>query len=333
MMPAGSTDGSGVMLDPFEDLCVIVPTIGRPQSLRRLLSSLAAQSVRVKEVVVADGSETGETAGVTSDPCWMTAGLAVRRIRVRPPHAVRQREAAIAASTGELLLFVDDDVELEVGCIAEMVHVIRRDPSVVAVTADFSNQGWSQPTRAWRAYLRIVHGLKDGEWQGRVVGPLLRYGYDPVPPEAITIEWLGTCNSLVRRAAFEEAGGFSGFFLHRSTMNEDVDLGLKLARVGSIVFCPKARMAHYHDPSGRVSAYQAAEDDLHNRYCVLQVTMGKTRFRSFGLVVVFAIVETMSGLAWCAVRGTGGFALFSRTQGRIRAMVSILARFHGVQSP
>ena len=42
---------------------VIVPTIGRPDSLLALLDSLAAQSLRPDELVVADGSRDGEVAG------------------------------------------------------------------------------------------------------------------------------------------------------------------------------------------------------------------------------------------------------------------------------
>ena len=40
------------------------------------------------------------------------------------------------------------------------------------------------------------------------------------------MEWLGSGNSLIRRDAHDRAGGFSNFFLHRTTVNEDVDLGI-----------------------------------------------------------------------------------------------------------
>ena len=259
----------------------IVPTIGRPQSLTRLLNSLATQTYRIDEVVVADGSSDGRTAAVIADPRWTQAGLAVRRIPVSPPHAVRQRNAAIAVASGELLLLLDDDVELERDCVAMMLRDLDADRDAVAVMADFNNQNWAMPTQVWRLYLRFAHGLGDGEWQGRVIGPLLRYGFNPPPKETKRCEWLGSCNSLIRRAAFERAGGFSDFFLRRSTMNEDVDLSLRLARQGHILFCPYARLGHFHDPGGRVSPQESAEDDLVNRFHALHRSAGRSRSAAF----------------------------------------------------
>ena len=53
------------------------------------------------------------------------AGLDVRYLQVTPPNAVRQRKAAIAVSTGSLLLMLDDDVVPEPGCVAALVDVPR----------------------------------------------------------------------------------------------------------------------------------------------------------------------------------------------------------------
>src|SRR6516164_2010159 len=139
----------------FEPISVIVPTIGRPQSLFRLLDSLASQTVRVQEVVVADSSCGYATARITGAESWEKTGLVVNRICVQPAHAVRQREAAIAVAKGALLLLLDDDVELEPTCVEEMVAGLNANPDVVAVMADLRNQPWPGPTRAWRTYLRL----------------------------------------------------------------------------------------------------------------------------------------------------------------------------------
>jgi GT2 family glycosyltransferase len=300
-----------------------VPTIGRPQSLSQLLVSLAAQTVPVREVLVADSSSQDETERVTNDPRWAENGLVVKRILVHPPHAVRQREAAIAAAKGKLLLLLDDDVELEPLCVEEMVKALATHPNVVAVMADFNNQEWPMPTQAWRLYLRFVHGIKEGEWQGRVIGPLLRYGYNPTPKDVSPIEWLGTCNSLICRNAFERAGGFSSFFLHRSTMNEDVDLGIRLSRVGIILFAPKARLSHIQDSRGRVSPYQAAEDDLYNRFLVLHRTVGHARLLALGLAAVFVLLESASNLLGAVLNGRWGMT-GALLRGRMSALIRIL---------
>ena len=306
-----------------EAVSVIIPTIGRPASLARLLESLSNQTAVVQEVIVADASGTEETDAVTSDSRWQAAGLRVRRIVASPPNAVRQRQAAIAASMGNFLLMLDDDVVLEPACVQQMLTLFKGNPEVVGVTADFNNQTWSQPTPCWYFYLRHVLRLPVGAWQGKVIGPLLRFGYNPVPACPQPMQWLGSGNSLVRRSAYFSAGGFSDFFLDRCTLNEDVDLGIKLARVGAILFCPAARMAHHHAPRGRVSMAVAAEDDLYNRFLVLRRTCGKSVARALGLVGVFMFIETTSHFLGC-VKRVSFIGFFPRLYGRLRGAARIL---------
>lgn len=305
-------------------ISVIVPTIGRPESLRNLLQSLSIQTVRVAEVVVADGSSTGETEAVINDPMWKSKGLILRHVRVRPPNAVRQREAAISQAEGELLLLLDDDVVLEPDCVGQMVRVLTDVPDSVAVSANYKNQGWPQPTKPWRMYMRYILRLNEGEWQGRVVGPLLRFGYYTPVGAYLPMEWIGTGKSLIRKKAYYEAGGFSDFFLHRCTMNEDVDLGIKLSKVGRILFCPTALLSHYHAPEGRVSAVTAAEDDLYNRFNVFRRTLNYSYINSLKLALVFLFVETAGDL-WGIVRFNNHRNRLKNSAGRFRAMARILS--------
>jgi len=304
-------------------ISAIVPTIGRPHSLRRLLESLCGQTCRVDEVIVADGSNNDETYKVVDEYRWQESNLTVKRIVVYPPNTVRQREAAIRTSQGEFLLLLDDDVELEPECVERLLALLQTNPNVVGVTANFNNQSWSQPTRCWQLYLRYILGLKSEAWQGRVVGPLLRFGYNPVPANPQPMDWLGSGNSLVRHSAYSRAGGFSDFFLHRCTTNEDVDFGLKLSKLGRILFCPSARMAHFQAPGGRVAPMKVAEDDLYNRYMVIRCTQGRSVVAAFGQILLYFTIETASNLGGCMRRfRTNGFG--ARTFGRVRALLRIL---------
>jgi GT2 family glycosyltransferase len=304
-------------------ISAIIPTIGRARSLHALLESLAIQTHKIDEVVVADASNNSETAEVIADPQWRDAGLVVKRVAVPRPNAVRQRMAAIETSRGENLLLLDDDVVLEPDCVQQLMAVLEADAHVVAVSADFNNQTWPAPTRLWQLYFRHVLGIERDAWQGRVVGPLLRFGYNPLPSGPTPIDWLGSGNSLVRRSAFVRAGGFSDFFLHRCTINEDVDLGLKLRKVGTIMFCPAARLAHHHAPGGRVSNVVAAEDDLFNRFFILRRTIGHSLARSFALVLLYFGVETAGHFLGC-VRRLNFHGFFAPLSGRIRAFGRIL---------
>lgn len=304
-------------------ISAIVPTIGRPSSLTRLLDSLARQTYPLTEIIVADGSSDDATAAVVADTRWSASGLRIERIPVQPPHAVRQRVAAIARARGEFLLFLDDDVELEPDCVEQLVEGLTATAGAVGACADFSNQVWPAPPLAWRLYMKYVLGLEEGAWQGRVVGPLLRFGYNPSPMKPALMEWFSTSGTLVRRDAYDACGGFSDFFLHRSTINEDLDLGLKLSRRGSLVLCGAARLAHFHSPGGRVSVTVAAEDDLFNRYLILRKTIGASRWRALRLVALFVAVETSSNAIGGFRRGAWS-GLGHRTHGRLRALMRII---------
>jgi GT2 family glycosyltransferase len=303
-------------------ISAIVPTIGRPESLRRMLESLCVQSHRIDEVIIADGSSNNQTRLLIEDPRWGAAGLALRRVAVSPPNAVRQRENAIRVSVGDILLFLDDDVVLEQDCVEHMHALLQANPNVVAVTADFTNQRWPQPTRLWQLYLRYALRLPGDAWQGRVVGPLLRFGYNPVPASPKPMQWLGSGNSMVKRSAYSRAGGFSDFFLHRCTINEDVDLGIKLARVGRILFNPAARMAHHQAPEGRVPLALAVEDDLHNRFLVMHRTLKFSKLRSLLLVLLYVSIESVSNILGATQRLTLGSTL-QLLRGRVRGLIQI----------
>lgn len=278
-------------------ISVIVPTIGRPESLTRLLDSLAAQTLRVDEVVVADGSADRRTAAVIADARWADAGLKVRRVAVQPPHAVRQREAAIAASDGDLLLLLDDDVELELQFVELMLEALNTAHEAVAVVGVDDRQSGDGTTRLTRMALLCLFQCKNQNWQGRVIGPLLRFNYWPLPDGPAELHWLGGGCTLLSRMAFQSSGGFSSFFLDRSTMNEDVDLAIKIRRVGKIYVCPAARFAHHHDPGGRGSKFRVARDDIFNRFMIMRHTMQKRPVAIFMNLVLLIILDLTAGLS------------------------------------
>ena len=126
-------------------ISAIVPTIGRVHSLTTLLESLASQTRRPDEIVIADGSDGPAIQDLLSSARWQALGLTVRYVKVTPPNAVRQRTTAIAGATGSLLLLLDDDVVPEPGCVAALVECLEAH-GAVAVGADFSNQHWPRPT-------------------------------------------------------------------------------------------------------------------------------------------------------------------------------------------
>lgn len=88
---------------------VIIPTMGRPQSLARALRSVLAQvGVDGVELIVVDNDPAGSAEVVVRD---VRAGSSfpVNYVREPSPGVSNARNAGLAAACGELIAFLDDD--------------------------------------------------------------------------------------------------------------------------------------------------------------------------------------------------------------------------------
>jgi glycosyltransferase involved in cell wall biosynthesis len=111
---------------------VVIPTFNRIDRLRRVLDALAVQTYpadRMQVVVVSDGSTDGTNDFLLSDdvPCRV---LTLLQDNAGPAAA---RNAGLAAASGELVVFVDDDVLPEPNLVATHVdaHVDGTDRVVI----------------------------------------------------------------------------------------------------------------------------------------------------------------------------------------------------------
>lgn len=108
-------------------ISVVICTRDRPDELRRCLASFVLQSVRPDEVIVVDNASQGqETQNVV-----LEAGM--RYVRENRPGLDFARNSGALASTGEIVLYTDDDTELHPKWIENCVRAFD-DKRVVAVT-------------------------------------------------------------------------------------------------------------------------------------------------------------------------------------------------------
>jgi glycosyltransferase involved in cell wall biosynthesis len=179
-------------------LAVVVCSRDRPQRLRECLPSLVAQ--QADETLLVDSASTGSTTGAIADE------LGVRWLRVPEPGLSRARNAAIRATTADVVAFTDDD------CIAE--------------------PGWAQAIRR-----RYADSLAGGERLGFVTGRVLAAGEgqpltvlgDTAPREFGLGDDIGEvghgANLSVSRSCWEDLGGFDELLGVGATLRaaEDID--------------------------------------------------------------------------------------------------------------
>jgi GT2 family glycosyltransferase len=206
---------------------VIVPTFNRRDRLKRLLAGLEqhhAAGARFEVVVVVDGATDGTVEMLAA--LRMGYPLQVHHQPNQGPAAARN--AAIAAATGEVLLFLDDDVVPAEGMISRHLRIHAYDRQAV-VTGPMIDP----PDRTLAPWLRWEAVMLRKQYDAMLAGE-----YAPTPRQFYT------ANASVRREHVLAAGGFDTRF----TRAEDVELAYRLAHRGMrFYFEPAAAVLHEPD--------------------------------------------------------------------------------------
>lgn len=213
---------------------VVVPTFNRVGSLRRTLQGLAGQVGfdgapldGFEVVVVSDGSTDGTAAYLRS------AEVPLPVVAIDQPNAgpAAARNRAIEAATGDLLLFIDDDVWPTEQLIAE--HLRRHDhPDDDLVVMGPMLTPPDHPMSRWVSWeqamlVKQYDSMANGEW-------------------APTARQFFTGNASVARRHVLAAGCFDPAFRRA----EDVELAYRLADRGlGFAFDPEAVVLHYAERS------------------------------------------------------------------------------------
>jgi mycofactocin system glycosyltransferase len=187
-----------------DDLAVVIPAHAPAPDVKRTVDGVPAG---VAVVVVDDASAMPLVDGISPRD-----GLSVLRL-LRQSGAAAARNAGAAATTGDVLAFVDADVELAPGWLDRLSGHFAH-PDVVAVAPRIR----SRPSAGMVDVLeRDLCALDLGPDSGEV-----RRG--------ARISYLPSTVLLVRRSAFEAVGGFD----EALTIGEDVDLVWRLQEHGTV---------------------------------------------------------------------------------------------------
>jgi GT2 family glycosyltransferase len=205
-------------------LDVVVATYNRPAALRRCMEALAAQTVLPGRVIVVDDHSPEPVAAAT----FRDLAPLVVHVQSMPQNGgpAPARNAGVAASTADVVLFVDDDVVAD-------AHLVERHTAAHAVARSLAVIGPLAAPADWRP-------TPWNRWEAAT----LRVEYERMERAVYAPTWrqFFTGNASVRREDFERAGGFDSRFGRA----EDIELGIRLGQVGcAFVFDSRAIGWHY----------------------------------------------------------------------------------------
>ena len=219
---------------PGEELprvSVVIPVRNRPDGIRTCLDSLVALDYPHEslEIIVVDDASTDETpSAVASYSRGSVQLLAQKQHRGQS----ECRNVGARAGTGELIAFIDSDCIADSAWLRTLVRDLE-DRGVVAAggsVREASPDGWLKRYEASASPLHI------GETPARVM-------------PGSGVEFLPSCNVVVRKQVFLEAGGFDGTL----RFGEDVDLIWRLCERGEVRYRPAGVV--WHENRGRLGSF------------------------------------------------------------------------------
>lgn len=222
---------------------VVIPTRDRCDILRRTLAALARQSMPADgmEVIVAADGCTDDTLALLGEA---RAPYRLGCVQLPGRGAAAARNAGAKAASGEILLFLDDDIEPAPGLVAAHLRSHEGNADVVAI-------GPCPP---------LLHGRQDF-W--RVL--LRRWWFDVFtamaePGHRFTYRDVLTGNLSMRRTLFERIGRFDAAF-GVDVSHEDWELGIRLLEAGARLTHVAGAMAWHHDRTDLDRSYRRARQD------------------------------------------------------------------------
>lgn len=208
---------------------IVIPTYGRRETVLRTVAALARQEHEDFElVVVDDGSADGSAEALRA----LEVSFPLLVVAQGNRGAAEARNAGAAAAGGDILLFLDDDMEADPSLLLE--HDRSHRDGADLVLGDVP-----------------LHPDSPRNLLTRGVGSWARSRRDRLVdrPTDVPLEDLLTGQMSIARRRFEELGGFDTSFTRDGSFGgEDVDFGYRALKAGCrIVFNPAAVSHQYFD--------------------------------------------------------------------------------------
>lgn len=289
-------------------LSVVIATKGRPEPLRETLGSLARCRPSPAELVIVDGDPARSAEPVVEGA--VLDGVAVR-YEVSPPGLTIQRNRGMEATSGDIVVFVDDDVEFDPGIFAVLEEAYG-DASVVGVTGRVVERGERRFGNKDSTVRRLLFG-RGAE------GSMSAFGYPRRLQDldaARDVEFMQGCLMTARRSEalrlrFDER--LAGYALA-----EDEDFSYRLSRVGRIRYLPAAVVEHKNTGFKTTGTRGFNRMVAVNRAYLFRKNFRRTpRTRTqFGLLMLMLAAHRGVNGEWEGVRGLAEGSLQAWREGR-----------------
>ncbi|HMU32514.1 MAG TPA: glycosyltransferase [Pyrinomonadaceae bacterium] len=238
---------------------VIIPNYNYSKYVCEAVESALGQTYQNKEVIVVDDGSTDSSVELLAK-----YGDKIRLIAQKNAGVCAARNNGVAASTGELIAFLDADDVWMPEKLEKQVAQFLADPNVV-----LSHVGMEDIDANDTVLATHLDGMS-----GKVSSHMLLF------EEAVI---LGACSgAVVRRKPFETLGGFD----KRMSTAADWDFCFRISRLGSIAFVPEPLLKYRFHGSNMHGNIRVMEHDTliawRNAFDTADESIRGLRPRSYG---------------------------------------------------
>ncbi|MEH2246415.1 hormogonium polysaccharide biosynthesis glycosyltransferase HpsN [Nostoc sp.] len=224
-------------------ITVVIPTYGREEALRDSIVDVLKQDYPNFEVLVVDQTPKHQ-AEIQAYLEEMAGAGKIKWLRLDWASLPGARNYAVRRSSGEIILFIDDDVQLTAGLLAAHAKNYLQNPEVGAV--------------AGRVFDRMKLGDSGGDLEIEYLPPqamdpgIAWYHIDLVhtikPQQVLTARG---CNMSFRREIFTKYGLRFDERFGGSAVREESDFCLRVRQTGyKIWYDPEAHLVHLGEETG-----------------------------------------------------------------------------------
>lgn len=240
---------------------VIIPTKNRPADLGTTLKSVLTQSLAPTQLIIVDQSLTNESRLEVERVFAACGGRGIELRSIRDPGipgGAVARNKAMDFATGNIWLFLDDDVILEPTFLEELVRAYGRRPEAAGISGIVTN--YALPSRAFRLWRWLfARGPFHDERQWIYWNAERLRNEEPIRVSKLGGGLMSFRAEVIRGMRFDDN-------LVGVSDGEDVDFCMRLGPKAALFVAPRARLLHRQSPSGRELDHQLRREARAKHY-------------------------------------------------------------------
>lgn len=277
---------------------LIICTYKRPKPLLQLLQSVKEQRLYPDEILIIDGSDNIDTKDVIKENEFKN--LKYFRVEAQNRGLTKQRNFGISkvSDESEVVCFLDDDTVLDQDYFRNVLETYKTFPYALGVGGYITNEVvWEKVTNDYAPKVNEFYfdGWKRQDGSRFILRKRLKLdsdcppGFSPLFSHGRSIGFLPPTNNVYqveqlmggvssfRKSVFEKFS-FSEYF-EGYGLYEDADFTLRVAKTGKLYVNTAAKLAHFHNASGRPNQYKYGKMVVRNGWYVWRVKNPKPYFK------------------------------------------------------